>query len=133
MAITTRNGFTLLDTILAMVVVAILASLALPVYTDQRLKSRRSEAYAALNHIMQAQERFATEYGYYTTDLTALGYNDPYPTVSGYYRISANDCANNPLQYCVALTANAVGHQQQDNNGWGGNLRITSLGQKQGW
>lgn len=133
MAALRPKGFTLLDAILAMVVVAILASLALPAYTDQRLKSQRSEAYATLNHIMQAQERYAIEYGYYTTDLTELGYDDPHPTTSGHYRISANDCGSDPLQYCVALTAVAVGLQQQDENGWGGNLQITSLGQKRGW
>ncbi len=65
------RGFTLLELLIAVVVVGVLAALAFPSYKDSIRKSRRSDAVAGIATVQQAQERHranSTEYG----DLAAL-------------------------------------------------------------
>lgn len=52
------RGFTLVELMIALIVVAVLASLALPAFLDAQRKSRRTDAYTALAAIQQAQERW---------------------------------------------------------------------------
>ncbi|MBK7458565.1 MAG: prepilin-type N-terminal cleavage/methylation domain-containing protein [Betaproteobacteria bacterium] len=54
----TASGFTLVELMIAVVIVALLASIALPSFMDSIRKSRRSEAFAALSAVQQAQERW---------------------------------------------------------------------------
>ena len=51
------NGFTLVELIVAVVIVAILAKVAYPIYQDQVNRSRRAEGKAALLKAAQLQER----------------------------------------------------------------------------
>lgn len=51
------GGFTLIELIVAVVVVAILARIAYPIYQDQVNRSRRAEGKAALLKAAQLQER----------------------------------------------------------------------------
>lgn len=53
----TQRGFTLIELVIAMVIIAILVRVAWPVYQDQILRSRHSEAKAALLKAAQLQER----------------------------------------------------------------------------
>jgi len=52
------RGFTLIELMIAVVIVAVLAAIALPSFFGQMRKSRRAEAVAATSQIQQAQERF---------------------------------------------------------------------------
>jgi len=45
-----QRGFTLIELMVVMVVLAILTAIAYPSYTNQVLKSRRADGIAALNH-----------------------------------------------------------------------------------
>lgn len=127
------HGFTILEIIIVLLIVAILATLAMPLYRKQVLQGHRSEGYSTLNAIMQAQERHAIDSGRYTLDLALLGYRNPQPTRSGFYQISASECSDATIEHCVLLVADAVGDQKQDNNGFGGTITLSSLGRKQGW
>ncbi len=60
-----QRGFTLIELMVVVVVVAILLSVALPAYNEQVRKTRRSTATAALLEISQALERFNTVNGTY--------------------------------------------------------------------
>jgi len=102
------RGFTLIELMIAVVVAAILASLALPAFFDAVRKSRRSEAFAALSALQQAQERFRAGSPTYTTDLTLL--QVPAQSSSGLYAISVP--AADATTY--TLRAQAVGAQAQD-------------------
>lgn len=127
------GGFTLLEMIIAVIVIAILATLAMPLYNAQRLKGNRSEGYATLAEIMQAQERYALENGTYTLDLGSLGYNNPQATPHGFYTIRAGRCGSVALTRCVRLLATARGGQVRDGNGNRGNLSLSSRGRRRGW
>lgn len=133
MGFKTTEGFSLIELLVSLLIVAILATLAYPGYIRQQLRSNRSEAYSALNNILQAEERFAADHGRYTFDLSKLGYGNPHRTASGNYSISALDCKEQPGNHCVRLTASAQGAQKQDDNGEGGNLSLNSRGMKTGW
>jgi type IV pilus assembly protein PilE len=92
----TASGFTLVELMIAVVIVALLASIALPSFMDSIRKSRRSEAFAALSAVQQAQERWRGNHGSYagngqltlgpTDDPPGLG--QPATTKSGYYGIA---------------------------------------------
>lgn len=63
-----QRGFTLIEMMIVVAVMAILASLAVPAYNEQVRKGRRADAMAAMNETAQALERF------YTLNNTYTGY-----------------------------------------------------------
>ena len=75
-----QRGFTLIELMIAVVIVGILAMIAYPSYTNYLVKSRRSQATACLQEASQFMERF------YTTNLrydqTAGGVAVSLPTTS---------------------------------------------------
>ena len=56
-----QGGFTLIELMIVLVVVAILAVIVLPSYQGAVMKARRTDAKAALTTAAQSLERFATE------------------------------------------------------------------------
>ncbi|MFE0501807.1 type IV pilin protein [Lysobacter soli] len=59
------RGFTLIELMIVVAVVAILGAIAYPAYTDAVRKSRRGQAKADLLQITQVAERFRTVNGTY--------------------------------------------------------------------
>ena len=69
----TARGFTLIEVMVTVVVVAILATIAYPSYQDAVRKTKRAEGRAALMQIMQQEERYyshATTYIAFTSAAT---------------------------------------------------------------
>ena len=64
------GGFTLIELVIAVAIVALLLAVALPSFMDSVRKSRRSDAYFALNAVVQAQERFRANNANYSSSLT---------------------------------------------------------------
>ena len=58
---TEKNGFTLIELMVAVAIVGILAAIAIPSYQDSMRKSRRADAKAALLSFANAMERRFTE------------------------------------------------------------------------
>ena len=67
-----QAGFTLLELLMVVIIIAILASIALPQYFRTVRKAQRSEALSALATIRSAQMRYKSEFGGYAADLTPL-------------------------------------------------------------
>jgi type IV pilus assembly protein PilE len=91
-------GFTLIELMIAVVVIAIIAAIAIPAFTDAVRKSRRSDAFAAISSVQQSQERWrANNADYAPLANTATGGDPPNglglgPTSpSAYYAISLDD------------------------------------------
>lgn len=85
-----ERGFTLIETMIAVVIVAILAALALPSFLDQIRKGRRSDAIAEMGRVQQAQERWRSNNSSFATALTgsgSLGFSSA-TTSGGYYTLS---------------------------------------------
>src|SRR5688572_18201148 len=109
------RGFTLIEVMIAVAIVALLTAVALPSYQEQMRKSRRAEAKSALMKTIQLQERNYTASGTYRTDLgplygiagaTVRSGEDP-SDVNSWYVISADttDCGTADLQVCVRVVA----------------------------
>jgi type IV pilus assembly protein PilE len=67
----TRNGFTLVELMIVVAVVAILTAIAYPSYVEQVNKSRRSEGKSGILQTASLQERFYTLNNTYSTTLAA--------------------------------------------------------------
>ncbi|RYX91047.1 MAG: prepilin-type N-terminal cleavage/methylation domain-containing protein [Comamonadaceae bacterium] len=65
------SGFSLLELLVALAIVGIIASLALPAYFDSSRKGKRAQARTAIADVMQQQERFMTQRNCYMAFTTA--------------------------------------------------------------
>lgn len=108
------GGFSLIELMIAVAIVAILLAVALPMFADSQRKSHRSDAFAALTAGQQAQERWRSNNATYgaTTDL-----NLPTPTPgAGYYSIAVVTDSNTATGYVLTATAVAGTAQAGDSN-----------------
>ncbi len=79
-------GFTLVELMIAVAVVAILTSIALPSYALYVKKSRRGEAESALMDIAQREQQYLLDARAYAPDTATLGTTVP-ADVTAYYTI----------------------------------------------
>jgi type IV pilus assembly protein PilE len=119
---------TLIELVITMVIVAILASIAIPAYNAYVLKSHRTEAKTALLDLAGMEERFFSTTNTYSQAPSDLGYapaSFPINTVSNYYTITvpanAFSAATPPSALAPAgipatygFTATAIGVQAND-------------------
>ena len=94
-----QKGLTLVELMVTVAVLAILATIAYPLYTQQAQKSRRTDARVALESIAQAQERFFTVNGTYSAALTALQLGPAVDTCA-----DADTCTSVKGAYQIDLT-----------------------------
>jgi type IV pilus assembly protein PilE len=85
------RGFTLIELMIAVAVVAILAMIAIPTYTAQMVKGRRSAAEAVLLDIAQREQQYMLDARSYAYSVAALNTTTP-GNVSAYYTISICPC-----------------------------------------
>lgn len=98
------TGFTLIELMIAIAVVAILAAVALPSYNEYVMRSHRANARAALLQAAQWMERTATARGRYP--LTAAIPAGVLVVEGGRYNIAA--ASNNGLTYALTATPGAA-------------------------
>ncbi|MFC7286746.1 type IV pilin protein [Herminiimonas glaciei] len=108
-----NSGFTLIEIVVALLIVALLATLAIPSYQNAVIKSKRAEGRAALMRLMQQQERY---YSVHTTYLpfSATSGDEHERQFSWYsgtseqsssYEISAEACDSSGIRHCIRLMA----------------------------
>lgn len=66
------KGLTLIELLIVIVIIGVLASIAIPMYTNYMIRARRADAKTALEQLRAAQEMRRAEKGSYITDLVAL-------------------------------------------------------------
>jgi type IV pilus assembly protein PilE len=98
-------GFTLIELMIVVAVVAILAAIAIPAYNDQVRRSRRADAMSALESMAMAQEQWRANNRRYAT-LAELG-GSP---VSDYYDFTVETATAADF----LLRATSKGPQLQD-------------------
>ena len=111
------KGFTLIELMITVAIIAILAAIAIPAYNAQVQKTRRADGIAMLMQIAQQQERYFSKNFSYATSVTDLGYSAT-PTASdeGYYNVSTSSaaCVSGTVNSCFVISAVAVGAQLDD-------------------
>jgi type IV pilus assembly protein PilE len=135
-----HEGFTLMELIVAMVIVGILAAIAIPSYSAYVLKSHRTEAKSALLDAASLEERFFSTNNTYSQTPSDLGYGavgTPFPVGNSYYQIS-NITANlptapggaNPSGIPATFTITAQAINQQVNDTACATFSVNSAGQQ---
>lgn len=98
-----QAGFTLVELVIAMVIVAILASIAVPSYRDAVRKSDRRAAQAAMMHIANLQHQYFVANRTFGT-VGDLGYSLP-PEVSGKYTLTIKLDDGPPPDFTIEMEA----------------------------
>jgi len=112
-----QTGFTLIEIMITVVIVAILAAVATASYTNQVQKSRRTCGTGALVEMAALQERQFFQFNAYQGNVVTL-YGANVCPEGGFYTLSVattrtgGACPNNS---CYTLTATARGPQRGDN------------------
>ena len=68
MIIRGKTGVTLIEIMVVVAIVGFLAAIAIPAYNNYVTRSRRSDAFTALETVRAAQEMYRAERGFYSED-----------------------------------------------------------------
>jgi type IV pilus assembly protein PilE len=116
-------GFTLVELMTTIVIAAILLSIAVPSYTSQVRKSRRTEARTAVLDLATREERYFSVNNNYSAKDFDLGYGGTstssaaiagLPVGGGYYTVTVTTPAAAAGQAGFLIVATAVGSQAKD-------------------
>ncbi len=134
------SGFTVVDVMVALVIVSILGALVLPSYQEAVRKAKRSEGRAALMKLLQQEEQFYSQRNSYSRFSAASTEEDERrfkwysgeTATSSAYEISAEPCHNDMIQNCVQLIARpgTVKVDSRFKDPHCGDLSVTSTGVK---
>src|SRR5450432_1910378 len=110
------GGFTLIELMITVAIVAILGMIAMASYSSQIQKSRRTDARSAVMDLAGREEKLFSTTNAYSGTPSDLGYGGalavwPITVGSGYYQVSVA-LANPPTSYVI--TATAIGSQAND-------------------
>jgi type IV pilus assembly protein PilE len=112
-------GFTLIELVITMIVLAVLLAIAIPSYEEFVQRSRRADGRELLSSLAQAQGRYYANNARYATTLTELGISDATSEHDHYtatlavngrgYRITAAPHGVQANDPCGALTLDDLG------------------------
>lgn len=116
------RGFTLIELMIAVAIVALLAAVAYPSYQNAMIKGRRAAAQTALADVAQRQQQFLLDNRAYAGTTAALKLTLP-SDVTSYYDVVIDVPATTPPTFTA--TATPKGSQTSD-----GPLTINNAGVK---
>ena len=137
-------GFSLIELMAALVIVALLLALALPLYHGQVVRAKRVQGQASLLKLMQQQERYYTQNNRYLAfsagaqDAQGVQFqwwsgDEPQAgAVRSAYEIDAIACPDSTLAQCVLLRATPGTDRvdQQFKDADCGTLTLSSTGER---
>jgi len=117
-----QRGFTLIELMMVVAIVAILLAIALPAYQNQIIRGHRAAAKSEMLDIANRQQQFLLANRSYAATVGALGYTLP-AEVAAHYTPAITLPVGAAPSYSMTFTA--IGRQASD-----GTLTITSEGAK---
>lgn len=120
------QGFSLIELMIAVVIIGILASIAIPNYRQYMTRTGRSDAIQGFSRMAPLMEGYYKINKTYTNDPGDLGYGDPATSPEGYYAITIPVANTNG--YTLVATAVTPGPQADDTPCL--TMTLTSAGQK---
>jgi type IV pilus assembly protein PilE len=121
-----QRGFTLIELMITVAIIAVLAAVAYPSYADYVRKGKRAMAQGALMEIVGKEQAYLLDRRVYTNDLSQLNYALP-PDISNDYVVTFPGFDAAAVPPAFVLRATPQGKQTKDKCGW---LQITSGGVK---
>jgi type IV pilus assembly protein PilE len=130
---TRQIGFTLVELMITVAIIAILVAIATPSYYSYVLKSRRADAKVALSEVSQRQEGYYADNNKYAATLDILKLDNAgfvkksgnYQSKEGYYQLQLQTDANGQK-----YTLKAVPQAGQTSDVRCGELSLDSTGKK---
>lgn len=80
-----QKGFSLLELVVAVVIITILTAIAVPIYRHVQERARRTQAIEALETAASREEGYFSRYNTYAPTLASLGYAAATMTTDGGY------------------------------------------------
>ncbi len=119
------GGFTLLELMIVVVIIAMLAGFAVFNYNKYGFRARRADGKEMLMRVASAQERYYSNFNKYAPDLTTLGLTSSL-SEKGYYSVSTAYIGGDKSTYILTGTPQAPAQ----NGDVCKNLQINNAGQK---
>ena len=101
-----RDGFTLIELMVVVVVIGILASLTIPRYVNYTRTTKEAEAKSLLRQIYTLEERHHARTDAYTTDIGLLEGGAELPNSGRYFTYAVTGHASG---FCIVATPTAEG------------------------
>ena len=120
-----QKGFTLLELMIVVGIIAILATFAIYNYNRYGFRARRAEGRELAMRFASAEERYYTNYNAYTDDLAKLKLGSVDTSDNGNYKVTIGGLGATNQTFTV--TATAQGGQANDRCG---NLAVNNTGLK---
>lgn len=132
------NGFTLIEMMIAVAILAIITAIAVPSYVNQVRKGKRADAKVELMKIAQMQESYFVQNLSYAKDLTTaaggLGLGATVLTEQDVYQITVastpGGCTGTTATPCTGYTLTATPQGAQANDSTCMNFTLTNTGKK---
>ena len=99
-----KEGVTLIEVMIVVAIVGLLAAIAIPAYDNYITRSRRSDAFTALETIRAAQEMYRAERGFYSGAIGSLS-GCSTGMAGDNYTIENLNRGNPPTTYTIEATA----------------------------